>query len=92
MTPKVIVRSGDGWLIYTETGSAWIKFNHKPDEGTLSRLRAVGAWDSVERAWRAHPDAVPDLLAIGDRAQTWESVGEDPPSWLDDNDYSIFHD
>lgn len=78
--------------MYTTPDAAWIKFNHKPDGTTLSRLRNAAAWDSVERAWRAHPDTVPVLLAIGDQAMTWESVGEDPPSGLDEADYSIFHD
>ena len=89
---KTAVRAGDGWAVYTTPDGAWIKFNHKPDGATLSKLRNVAVWDPMERAWRADPRSAPDLLAIGDKAQTWESVGEDPPSMFDDADYPIFHD
>jgi hypothetical protein len=87
----VVIKQGDGWTVYTEPGSAWIKFKHKPDGRTLARLRGIAAWDCDAKAWRAHPDRAVALVAIGDAAETWESVGEDPPSWLDESDYPIFH-
>ncbi len=85
------VKTGDGWVIYLEGDSAWIKFNHKPDGDTLVKLRRVAAWQSDVKAWRAPCDLLEALKHIGGGAETWESVGEDPPSWLDDADYPIFH-
>lgn len=85
------VKIGEGWVIYIEGDSAWIKFNHKPDGETLVKLRRVATWQSDAKAWRAHRDCVDTLCAIGGKAVTWESVGEDPPHWLDDADYPIFH-
>ena len=89
---KKPVKVGAGWSVYTTPGCAWIKFNHKPDGETLVKLRNCATWERDEKAWRAHPDCVDELVRIGDGAETWESVGEDPPSWLSDDDYPIFHD
>jgi len=88
---KKLIKCGEGWVIYTTPGAAWIKFNHKPDGETLAKLRRVAVWHSDEKAWRAHPDEIDTLSDIGGKAETWESVGEDPPHWLDDADYPIFH-
>lgn len=90
-TKARVVKRGAGWVIYQEGDSVWIKFNHRPDGETLTKLRSVAVWHSHEKAWRAHPDDLASLRDIGGKAETWESVGEDPPCWLDDADYPIFH-
>lgn len=75
------VVKGNGWHIFTEGDSAWIKFVEKPDPRTLMRLRKVAAWDMVEKAWRSWADWAITLENIGRQSH---------PAEPDDNDYCSF--
>lgn len=91
MDKKSPLKTGEGWAIYQDGGNVWIKFNHKPDGRTIVKLRRIATWFSTEKAWRANADHLNTLHDIGTSAETWESVGEEPPSWFSDDDYPIFH-
>lgn len=87
---------GAGWTIEVRDGFILLRFNHKPDDRTLVRLRTSRfTWGVCchQRCWYAAyaDDTFQEGLAIVSCAETWESVGEDPPSWLDDDDYPFFH-
>jgi hypothetical protein len=80
------MKTGDGWYTYISQGCSWIKFNHKPDGETLNKLRRFANWDPLMKAWRAHLDRLEDLELIGDKAVTWESVGETPDDMFGNED------
>lgn len=87
---------GDGWTVETRDRFILLRFNHRPDGRTLSRLHASRfAWGVCcsQQCWYAAyaEDTLQEGLAIARDAETWESVGEDAPSWLDDADYPFFH-
>lgn len=85
---------GEGWTVLEKDGRVVVKFDHKPDGDTLRSLkRASFTYDSDTRSWWvwATLGRYEKALDIAMHAVTWESVGEDPPSWLDEADYPIFH-
>lgn len=87
--------NGEGWVVTEHDGKVFVKFDHKPDGDTLRSLkRSSFTYDSDRRTWWiwATPGRYEKALDIGMHAVTWESVGENPPSWFDDDDYPIFHD
>ncbi len=88
-------QQGPGWLVSEHDGKVLVKFDEKPDGDTLRSLKKASfTYDVERRLWWiwATPGRYDKALDIAMHAVTWESVGEDPPSWLDADDYPIFHD
>lgn len=86
MMPEV---RGDGWRLYEHDRFAILKFNHCPDGGTLAKLRRSRFdWSYSRRAWYAamSHEAWLEAQTIARLAETWESVGESPPSVWDGMD------
>lgn len=82
--PDRIIQHGSGWFIFERNGDAWLKFNHKPDGETLTKLRAFARYETSDKAWRAPYNWLDALKRVADKAQTWESIGETPDSWGED--------
>lgn len=88
-TPESLERNvvhGPGWRVFERHGSLRVKFNHQPDGRTLERLRSFMQWDNALREWFCpfNTNLRRHLLVVAKHAQTWESVGETPPSVWDD--------
>lgn len=91
-----MTKHGEGWTIETRDRFILLRFDYRPDGRTLARLRTSRfTWGMCchQQYWYAAyaEDTLQEGLAIARDVQTWESVGEEAPSWLDDADYPFFH-
>lgn len=76
---------GSGWTIYEKDRLVFIKFNHRPScVPQLNRSRFC--WREWDKVWfaAASDEAWAEAKEIAEGAETWESVGETPPSLWDD--------
>jgi len=83
-----VLDSGPGWVILVQNGLLCIMFDNCPDTLTLRRLRGFMRWNPGRRVWEVQddPNFRRHLGVVAKYAETWQSVGETPPSIYDDCD------
>jgi hypothetical protein len=80
-----------GWRLWERYRLVFLKYNHKPDAATVVKLNLSRLWwHAADRVWfaAASQEAWLEAQTIACVSQTWESVGEDPPSPFDGMSFS----